>query len=624
MAQSGYTPILIYGSGTATNVPLAANMTSSASGAELALNYADGKLYFKNSSGVVTLLAGSGGGPAGGSKTQVQYNSSGSLAGSANLIFNGTNLGLGITPNAAWSSFSAIQLGGNTYNAIASSNSYMAVYANTYYDGTNFKYVSTAGASTYTQNGGAHYFSVASSGTAGNNITFTQAMVIDGSGNVGIGTSSPSYPLQVSKGTTGAIAFMVNPSGLTNFAVIPSNSSGTGTMIGTTGGDTFAFMTGNAEKMRIDSSGNVGIGTTGAGSKLQVNGIVSSIGSGTSIFAVGETGTYTLTGVTSPNYGIAYGTLTGGANPAITVSGYDAIAFGTSQAERMRIDSSGNVGIGTSSPSSFGKFAVISTGVPTTAYASILSGAGSYNGGFESTLYIGSSRTDILNNGSIAGYRLKTLSPDAGSAYLAFEAASSSPTSSSPPTTFSERMRIDSSGNVLIGRTSRLGTEKFSVGNSNNGWNAAFVQDYSAANQVNLFLFHSYASGTNSATQILFSSNVGNTVGSITSSGTATVYNTTSDYRLKTVIGSVNNAGERIDALEPIEYDWITGGRTRGFLAHKFAEVYPNSVTGKKDAVDKDGKPDYQGMQASTPEVMADLIAEIQSLRKRVAQLESK
>lgn len=57
MAQSGYTPILIYASGTATNVPLAANMTSGASGAELALNYADGKLYYKNGSGVVTLLA---------------------------------------------------------------------------------------------------------------------------------------------------------------------------------------------------------------------------------------------------------------------------------------------------------------------------------------------------------------------------------------------------------------------------------------------------------------------------------------------------------------------------------------------------------------------------------------
>jgi hypothetical protein len=57
MAQTGFTPILVYASGTATNVPLAANLTSSANGAELALNYADGKLYYKNSAGVVTLLA---------------------------------------------------------------------------------------------------------------------------------------------------------------------------------------------------------------------------------------------------------------------------------------------------------------------------------------------------------------------------------------------------------------------------------------------------------------------------------------------------------------------------------------------------------------------------------------
>ena len=153
----------------------------------------------------------------------------------------------------------------------------------------------------------------------------------------------------------------------------------------------------------------------------------------------------TFDGSTLTTLNSAYtGTLTGGTG---------VVNLGSGQLYK---DASGNVGIGTSSPSSFGKFAVISTGVPTTAYASILSGAGTYNGGFESTLYIGSSRTDILNNGSIAGYRLKTLSPDAGGAYLAFEAASSSPTSSSPPTTFTERMRIDSSGNVIIGGTSPL------------------------------------------------------------------------------------------------------------------------------------------------------------------------
>jgi len=57
MAQSGYTPILIYASGTTTNVPSASNLTSSSAGAELALNYADGKLFYKDSGGVVQVLA---------------------------------------------------------------------------------------------------------------------------------------------------------------------------------------------------------------------------------------------------------------------------------------------------------------------------------------------------------------------------------------------------------------------------------------------------------------------------------------------------------------------------------------------------------------------------------------
>jgi hypothetical protein len=118
----------------------------------------------------------------------------------------------------------------------------------------------------------------------------------------------------------------------------------------------------------------------------------------------------------------------------------------------------------------------------------------------------------------------------------------------------------------------------------------------------------------------------GTKIGSITQSGTTGVlYNITSDYRMKTVIGFVADSGPRIDALEPVEYTWNSdGSRTRGFLAHKFQEVYPNSVTGEKDAVDGEGKPVYQNMQASTSEVIADLVAEIKSLRVRVAALESK
>ena len=89
MAQTGYTPISIYYSSTATNVPTAGNLVAG----ELAINTADGKLFYKDSSGVVQTIA-SKNGVAGGSTTQVQYNSSGSLAGSANMTFSGTALTL--------------------------------------------------------------------------------------------------------------------------------------------------------------------------------------------------------------------------------------------------------------------------------------------------------------------------------------------------------------------------------------------------------------------------------------------------------------------------------------------------------------------------------------------------
>jgi hypothetical protein len=103
MAATGYTPILIYASGTASNVPLAANLTSDATkGAELALNYADGKLYFKNSAGVVTVLAGAGGtGVVAGSNTQIQFNNSGAFGASSGLTWDGSFLTASSIKNSA-------------------------------------------------------------------------------------------------------------------------------------------------------------------------------------------------------------------------------------------------------------------------------------------------------------------------------------------------------------------------------------------------------------------------------------------------------------------------------------------------------------------------------------------
>lgn len=177
----------------------------------------------------------------------------------------------------------------------------------------------------------------------------------------------------------------------------------------------------------------------------------------------------------------------------------------------------------------------------------------------------------------------------------------------------SERARIDSSGNLLVGTTSADPISAQVNGLSIRGAVGDILA--SAGDTPVLQIARRGSDGG----VIQFYKNT-TAVGSVSTTSVLTTYNTTSDYRLKTVLGPVSDAGSRIDALEPVEYEWKSeGSRTRGFLAHKFQEVYPQSVSGEKDAVDADGNPKYQSMQAATSEVIADLVAEIQSLRKRLA-----
>jgi hypothetical protein len=99
------------------------------------------------------------------------------------------NLGLGVTPSAWGSSVKAIQIGARTGVWNLSDNTYLST--NSYFDGTNSRYIGTQFATMYSQqNDGAHKFYVAPSGTAGNAITFTQAMTLDASGNLLVGTTS--------------------------------------------------------------------------------------------------------------------------------------------------------------------------------------------------------------------------------------------------------------------------------------------------------------------------------------------------------------------------------------------------------------------------------------------------
>ena len=102
-----------------------------------------------------------------------------------------------------------------------------------------------------------------------------------------------------------------------------------------------------------------------------------------------------------------------------------------------------------------------------------------------------------------------------------------------------------------------------------------------------------------------------------------TVFNTTSDYRAKDIIGPDQNPGAMIDALKVYEGQMKGATQSRPMLiAHEAQAVTPYAVTGDKDAVNEDGTPKHQQMDVSA--LVPLLLAELQSLRARVAQLESK
>ena len=252
------------------------------------------------------------------------------------------NLGLGVTPSA-WSIVTPIlQIGaGGAFIGGQGSANILRAGVNVYFNGSNWIYTNSDFASYFETGSGAFKWFTAPSGTAGNAISFTQAMTLDASGRLAIGLTSPVARLHIENSASADPTSLSSVPTTNIFGMSTSPGGMLAAGIGTTGGTHVWLQGRNVGGAGVSYpislqplGGNVGIGTTSPAANLHV----SNTGGLSEIRNTGGTSSYKV--ITGSGF-TSFGTITS-----------DPLVVLTNDTERMRITSGGNVGIGTSSPNS--------------------------------------------------------------------------------------------------------------------------------------------------------------------------------------------------------------------------------------------------------------------------------
>jgi hypothetical protein len=293
------------------------------------------------------------------------------------------------------------------------------------------------------------------------------------------------------------------------------------------------------------------------------------------------------------------------ANTGIFFPAADTIAFSEGGVEAMRIDSSGNVGIGVTPSNAYTAGKVVQVGVAggATLYGSSTTLSLSSNTNLDAAGAFTYARTSTANYYQQVSGEHRWANAPSGTAGNTI--------------TFTQAMTLDASGNLLVGTTSTTNTPTQGFVLNNN------------TSAANIGIGH--ATGTsNGSTFINFCYN-GSQIGTIYQATTSTVfYQTTSDYRLKENVKRLENGLDTVLKLNPVTYTWKRGGEhDEGFIAHEVKELMPNIVYGEKDALNEDSSIKPQGIDYGrlTPFLAAAIQEQqvlIQSLTTRIAVLEAK